>query len=80
MKPIKILILLLLITSCSSDNEDTCECTKTTYEIVQDVTIGSDGLPHLYFYNNILNETIVNCQNEVEQIPEGDLYFDITCN
>ena len=61
----KLLFILLLIFSCSPETEseeliEDCRCTKTTYEIVQETIIGTNGLPQIIFYENVLFTEEVN--------------------
>lgn len=74
------IILSLIIFSCSSDNEDTCDCTKYVYQYDQYTYIGSNGLPQVGFTKVNLYQETVNCQDEQDQTSNGDgTYFDIVC-
>ena len=82
MKTIKILIIALLISSCSADSTaDYCGCVKITYEYEQYVVFDPvTGLPSMAFDKVILSTEQVNCQDEQEQASAGNqVYFDIVC-
>ena len=83
MKTIKILIIALLISSCSADStdEDNCGCVNITYEYEQYVVFDPvTGLPSMAFDKVILSTEQVNCQDEQEQASAGNqVYFDIVC-
>lgn len=85
MKIIKILLLAILLVSCStnddSTDEDNCGCVKTTYEYDQYVVFDPvTGLPSIAFDKVILSTEQVNCQDEQEQASAGNqVYFDIIC-
>lgn len=75
-----LLILSLFILSCSTDTEETCDCTKYVYEYNQYTYIDSNGLPHVGFEKVDLYSEVVNCQDEQEEVSNGDnTYFDIVC-
>jgi len=80
MKSIKILLISLLILSCSA-NDDDCNCEKETYRYNQYTVTGSNGLPHLTFDKEVLSIETVNCQDEQDQVSQGNgVYFNITCD
>lgn len=83
MKTIKLLLITLLITSCSSDSIelDDCRCEKETFTFEQSITLGVNGLPVLSFNKVVLSNEAVNCQDEQDQVSIGnDIYFSITCD
>lgn len=83
MKTIKLLIIALLLVSCSKDSvdEEGCECLKETYTYEQGATIGSNGLPVSTFNRVTLSIEEVVCQDEQEQTSLGNNnYFVIECN
>lgn len=81
MRTIKLLLLTLLLASCSREElNENCECNKITYEYVQGTTIGANGLPVTTFEKVILSEVEVQCQDEQTEVDNGDsTYFDIEC-
>lgn len=80
MKTIRLLLLTLLIVSCSSEDED-CNCIKQTYIYDQVAVIGSNGLPTLQFTKVVLSQEQVTCQPEQTEVEltNGEL-FDIICD
>lgn len=74
MKTLK-LLLLLLIVSCSAEEitqEEECRCVKTTYRYETIVDTGANGLPQLNFVEVFISEENVLCNEEVEDVENGD--------
>ena len=83
MKAIKLLLITLLLSSCSEDRieDDSCRCNKETFTFEQTTTIGGGGLPVLTYERITLSNEDVACQDEQEQVSQGnDIYFTITCD
>ena len=80
-----LLLFIALIFSCSPETSseeilNDCRCTKTTYEIIQETVTGTNGLPQLIFYENVLFSEVVNCQDEQSEVNNGDgTFFNIEC-
>jgi len=80
MKTLKLLAIILLLTSCSPEDNDGCDCTKETYRFEQGTTINSSGLPVLTSQRVTLSTEQVPCQDEQEQVEQGNgIIIDITC-
>ena len=81
MKTLKLLLLALLMASCSADSiDEDCNCKKITYTWEVEVVTGPNGLPTLVSRKVYLYEEVVNCQDEQTQVSNGDnVYFDIVC-
>lgn len=82
MKHIFKILVLLLVFSCSRESiaDDDCRCVKTTYKYETIVSTGFDGLPVLNFVQTVLSEENVNCNDEVNEVDNGDgTFYDIRC-
>ena len=74
----KLIIILLILTSCSSDN-DPCDCYKTTYK-TEIVTVIVNGVREERWQRNILSYDEIKCSDEVTaQYIGDDKYIDIEC-
>lgn len=83
MKTIKILLLALLIVSCSKDEvsqDDVCSCEQTTYE-KEYYIIFINGQPQGRSRFIELNSEPVICQDEKDKDPLGydNLFIDVKC-
>lgn len=74
MKKLKLILLGLILVGCSAEDiqEEECRCTKTTYTFETIVTTGFDGLPVLNFVEVFISEENVLCNEEVEDVENGD--------
>lgn len=70
-------IILLILTSCSA--EDDCVCEKETFKQEYDIVfIG--GLPKTIVIKNTISKEIVPCQDEQKNISLGnDIFFNVNC-
>ena len=85
MKNLKTLLLVVLVStlfSCSPEENDSCNCIKTTYTFSEpSVWFDSNGLPHLSVpYEIPLSTEDVLCQDETDVSIGNDIYFKIECN
>ena len=80
MKTIKLLLVVaVLLSSCSASNDNECNCNKLTYNIEQNVVMGSNGLPILVTEHVLLSTEPVGCQDETTVQLEGNKYYKIEC-
>jgi hypothetical protein len=82
MKLFKILLLGLLITSCSTDSiEEGCGCVKEVYNNEVIVVTRPNGTMGLDNIITIVSTEVVGCQDEQTSVSIGNgNYFNITCN
>ena len=79
MKTLKILLIALMIVSCSAEETDDCNCIKEVYDIEQNV-VWSNGLPTMQIEHVFLYDEPVGCIDEVSnQEMTGNQYFNIVC-
>jgi len=75
-------IIGLLIVSCSAESieEDSCRCEKETFTFIQETVTGANGLPILVSFRETISTEVVPCQEEQEQVSNGDdTYYKIEC-
>jgi len=69
MKRLLILVLLIAFTSCTNDDNDSCECTKSYYSFNNTNTA------------TFVNSESVDCTDEVSiEYIDSDTYYTIECN
>jgi hypothetical protein len=75
-----ILILLITVFSCSKEDINTCECSKSFYERESYVYFNEQGIPQLGWNENFLYSEPVICTDEVQKVFVNDTnFYNITC-
>ena len=83
MKKLLILLIAVLIFSCSTedDSDSGCTCEKETWLVEHGVAINpTTGLPYLTITETLVATEDVVCQDEAQVLLQNDYYYKIICN
>ncbi len=80
MKKLSVLLLVLFLLNCSSDDANDCGCVRELWESKSTIITLPNGLPKLTHERIVLSTENAGCQEEEFNVNQGNnIYYDIRC-